>query len=157
MKVILLKNIEKVGKKYEVKELSPGYVRNFLMPRGLAKMASPSNLEWLERLKNKRSFKAELELKKVQSLVSKIDGLEIEIKVKQNKKGKIFGSIGPSKIAEKLKDMGFRIKKSQIELVSPIKELGEYPVKISFSHGLEAEAVAIVSLEEGEREEGESL
>jgi large subunit ribosomal protein L9 len=144
MKVILLKDIENLGKKYEIKEVSDGYARNYLIPKKLAKVANEKNLRWLEKQKEKEEKKAEEELKKVQEAASAVDGQEVVIPVKVGENGQLFESITTQKIYEKLKELGFEIKKSQILLESPIKELGEFPVKIKFPHNLEAEIKVIV-------------
>lgn len=145
MKVILLKDIEKLGKKYEVKRVKNGYARNFLIPKGMAKPATKEALEWLKKQREIEEKKAEEELKRVQDLASSIDGLEVVIPVKIGKKDQLFESITAQKISEKLKDRDFDIKKTQIELKEPIKELGEFPIKIHFEHNLEAEIKVIVS------------
>jgi large subunit ribosomal protein L9 len=144
MKVILLKDIENLGKKYEIKEVSDGYARNYLIPKKLAKVANEKNLEWLEKQKEKEEKRAEEELKKVQEAASAVDGQEVVIPVKVGEDGQLFESITIQKIYEKLKELGFEIKKKQILLESPIKELGEFPVKIKFPHNLEAEIKVIV-------------
>jgi len=147
MKVILLKDVENLGKKYEIKEVARGYAKNFLIPKKLAILATKENLKWIEQKKEMQAKKAEEELKKIQAVVSKIDGIELTIPVKVDKEGKMFGSVTATKIAQFLRKEGFEIKRSQIKLESPIKELGEFPVKISFPHGLEAE-IRIIVLEE---------
>ena len=144
MKIILLQDIDNLGKKYEIKEVADGYARNFLIPKGLAKPATKENLKWLESQKEIEVKKAEEELKKVQEVATNIDGQEIIILVKVGAEGQLFESITSQKIYEKLKELGFEIKKSQIDLPEPIKELGEFPVKIKFGHNLEAEIKIIV-------------
>jgi len=118
-----------------------------LIPKGLAKIATKENLKWLETQKEIEVKKAEEELKKVQKTASTIDGQEIIIPVKVGEEGQLFESITSQKIAEKLKELGFDIKKTQIDLIEPIKELGEFPVKIKFEHNLEAE-IRIIIVEE---------
>lgn len=150
MKIILLKDVEKLGKKYEVKEVKAGYARNFLIPQGLAKIATKEILEWAGKQKELEEKKAEEELKKIGDLVSKIDGLEIEIPIKVGEKEQVFERVSDQKILKKLKEMGYDLKRSQIELPEPIKEIGEFPVKIKFAHNLEAEIKVIVVEEKGE-------
>ena len=151
MKVILLKDIEKLGKKYEVKEVADGYARNFLIRRGLAKPATEKLIKWAEEQRKLAIKKAQEQLKKVQKLASQLDGQEIEFVVKVGKQGELFESINQMKIAKKLKEMGFDIKKTQVELEKPIKEMGEFPVKVNLDQGLEAEIrVIVVSEEENE-------
>jgi large subunit ribosomal protein L9 len=148
MKVILLKDVQNLGKKYEIKEVSDGYARNYLFPKKLAKPANENTLKWLQKQREKEEKKAEEELKKIQEKASKIDGQEIIIPVKVGKEKQLFQSITAKKIADKLKELGYDIKKNQIELEKPIKELGEFPVKIKLEHNLEAE-IKVIVVEEG--------
>ena len=144
MRVILLQDIGNLGKKYEVKEVKDGYARNFLIPQGLAKPATETALIWLEAQKEIEAKKAEEELKKIQEKATAVDGQELIISVKMGEEGQLFESITSQKISEKLKELGFEIKKTQIDLKEPIKELGEFPIKIRFEHNLEAEIKVIV-------------
>lgn len=145
MKIILLKDIEKLGKKYEVKEVAAGYARNYLIAKGLARLADEEALRWLRLQKESEKKKAEEELQKIAELVSKIDGQEVMVEVKVGEDGQLFEKIGEQRIAEGLRELGFEIKKSQIELEKPIEELGEFPAKVKFPHNLEAEIKVIVS------------
>lgn len=147
MRVILLQDVENIGKKYEIKEVKNGYARNFLISKGLAKPATKEALKWFEVQKEIEQKKAEEELKTIQELASKIDGVEIIIPVKIGEKEQFFEKITSQKIAEKLKEMGFKVAKNQIDLKEPIKELGEFPIKIKFPHNLESE-IAIIIIEE---------
>jgi len=152
MKVILLKDIEKIGSKYDVKEVKNGYARNFLIAKGLAKPATKEALEWVAVQKEITEKKAEENLEKVQAMASAIESREIIIPVKVGDEDQLFESVNAQKIADNLKEAGIEIKKSQIILEQPIKELGEYPVKIKLEHNLEAEIQVIVVKEEGEKE-----
>ncbi len=149
MKVILLKDIDKLGEKFEVKEVKDGYARNFLLPKGLAKQATESALKWLEMQKEIIAKKAEGELKEVEKMVAKIDGLEVLIPVKVGDNGQLFEKINAQKISKKLKEEGLEIKKDQIILEKPIEKIGEYSAKVKFEHNLEAEIKIIVNEEEG--------
>ena len=146
MKVILLEDIENIGKKHDLKEVKDGYARNFLIPKGLVKIADKKAMEWLQLQKEIIEQKAEQDLESVEKVVSQIDGMEIIIPVKVGDKGQLFEKIDPKDISEKLKEMGFKIKKTQIEL-DPIEDLGEFPAKVKFEHNLEAEIKVIVSEE----------
>ncbi len=148
MRIILLQNVKNLGEKYEVKEVKDGFARNFLIPKGLAKPATKQNLEWLENQKETEIKKAEEELKKTQERAEAIDGHEIIIPVKVGEDNQLFESITSQKISEKLKELGFEVKKDQIIMEEPIKELGEFPIKISFRHNLEIEIRLIISPEE---------
>lgn len=148
MKVILLEDIESLGKKYEVKEVKDGYARNFLLPKKLAQPATKQALKWLADQKEVIEKQAEEDLKKAQKLASKMDGLEVGIAVKIGEEGQFFESVNNQKIFEKIKEMGFEVKKSQIALEKPIKEVGEFAVSINLAHNLEAEIKVIVTAEE---------
>ncbi len=145
MKVILLKDIEKLGKQHEIKEVKDGYARNFLLPQGLVKIATEEALVWLKEQKLALEQKAEEKLKQAQELASSIDGQEVVIAVKVGEEDQLFESVNAQKISEELKNMGFNVKKSQVDLAEPIKELGEYPVKIKLEHNLEPEINVIVT------------
>ena len=149
MKVILLQDVDNVGKKYELKEVKDGYARNFLIPQNLAKAATKQALKWLEIQKEQMEKEVEEDLKKVQEIASHIDGIEVVIPVKVGAEGQLFESINTVKISEKLKEMGFEVKKSQINLGQPLKELGEFPVKVILDHNLEVEIRVIISEEKG--------
>ena len=147
MRVVLLQDVEKVGKKFEVKEVAQGYARNFLFARNLAKPATSKVLEWLEMQKKLFEQKAEEELKSIQELASSLDDLEVPLAVKVGEEGQLFESINAQKIAERLKELGYEVRKNQIKLQEPLKETGEFPVKIVFEHNLEAEIRVIVTEE----------
>ncbi len=147
MKVILLQDVKNVGKKYEIKEVKNGYARNFLIPQSFAKLATKKDLKWLDRQKEIMEKEAEEDLKKTQEVASHIDGLEVNISVKVGPEGQLFESINNLKVSEKLKEMGFDVKKSQINLPEPIKEIGEFPIKISLDHNLETEIRLIINEE----------
>jgi len=148
MKVVLLEDVEKVGKKYDVKQVADGFARNFLIPKNLAKVATRELSEWAEMQKQLLEKKAEENLKKSQTLASSIDGQEVIFQVKVGPEGQLFESINSQKISEKLKELGFEVKKNQIDLAEPIKEVGEYPVKIKFDHNLESQIQIIINRED---------
>ncbi len=147
MKIILLKDVEKLGKKGEAKNVADGYARNFLIPNKMAVLATKSELIKLEEQKKIEAEKAERELKIYQEMANQIDGLEIEIPAKVGEDGKLFGAVTPSQIVEKLKENNFEIKKEQIKLEEPIKEIGEYEAAVEFPHNLEVKIKVIVTEE----------
>lgn len=158
MKVILLQDVDGLGKKYEVKEVKSGHARNFLLPQKQARAATKEALRWLADQKEVIEKKAEEDLKKSQGLASGLDGLEVSIATKVGNEGQLFESVNSQKIVEKLKEMGFEVKKSQIKLQNPIKELGEFTINITLDHNLEAEIKLSVTAEKSkETLEGDSI
>lgn len=150
MKVILLQDIEKLGKKYDIKRVADGHARNFLLPKNLVKPATEENMKWLEIQKEILRQKSEEELKKVQAVASTLDGLEIILPMKIGEKEQLFEAVTAQKVVEKLKEQGFDVKKTQIVLKEPIKEIGEFPVKVQMGHNLEAEIKLIIIEEKAE-------
>ncbi|MDO8633301.1 MAG: 50S ribosomal protein L9 [Candidatus Wildermuthbacteria bacterium] len=145
MKVILLKDVENVGKQFEIKEVADGHARNLLIPQGVVKPATKEALAWVEVQREILGKKSEEELKGVQELASKLDDFELQLLMKVGDEGQLFEQINAQKISDKLKELGFEVKKSQVKLEAPIKELGEFEVKLTFDHNLEAEIKLIVS------------
>lgn len=148
MKVILLQDIENTGKKYELKNVADGYAKNFLFPKKLAQIATKNAVAWAETQREIAAKVTEKELQEMQAKASALDGQEITIEVKVGDKNQLFESITAQKIAEQLKENKFDIDKKQVALATPIKEPGDYQVKINFPHNLEAEIKLIVTSKE---------
>ncbi len=154
MKVILIQDVENLGKKYEIKYVKNGYARNFLIPKGLAIPATKDKIAWAQEQLKKQVQEAEERLKEVQKIAEKLDGQEIMFDVRVGEKDQLYESITQTKIAKKLKEMGFEVSKNQIKLENPIKEIGEYQIKIALEEGLEPEVTVIVNpIKEEEPEE----
>lgn len=145
MKVILLKKIKGVGNIGDIKEVSDGYAINFLIPQKNAEIATPENISKLKKHKEEAIKKAEEDLVLAQQNVRKLQGVVLELKGKSSGDGKLYSSIGTNVIVDKLKEKGINIDKKQVNLVKPIKELGEHSVFIILNHGLEAEITVIVN------------
>ncbi len=144
MKVILLKNVEGLGERNEIKEVSGGYARNYLLAKNLARPASKEALADLEQMKATRTKEAAEELSQAQELAARLDGQEIEIKAKVSEGDKLYAAINKEKIAKELGARGFKVKKDQVGLETPIKTLGEHEVNISLDHGLEVKIKLLI-------------
>ena len=150
MKVILLQDVPKLGKKLEVKEVADGHAQNHLIPKGLVKPATKEALEWVEMQKELVGKGAEESLAKSQEMASQLDDREVQLSMKVGEEGQLFESVNAQKIADRLKEMGYDVKKSQVKLEESLKELGEFPVKLGFEHNLEAEIRVIIAEQEAE-------
>jgi len=144
MRVILLKNTPKIGKKYEVKEVASGYANNFLIPNGLAKAATAETLQWAKKQRVIAAKTAEGELEKIAKIVQEMEGLEVEIPAKIGDKGQLFEKVTQQKIAAKLKEMGYNIAKDQIEISQTIDGTGDYDAKVVFDHNLESNIKVVI-------------
>ncbi|PIR78439.1 MAG: 50S ribosomal protein L9 [Candidatus Magasanikbacteria bacterium CG10_big_fil_rev_8_21_14_0_10_36_16] len=148
MKVIFLKDVKGTAKKGEIKEVSDGYARNFLMKQGLVTMATDAELKKLENQAKKKAKQMESELESQQKVAGRLDGEEIEILSKVSNSGTLYAAINSSKLAQAIKkQLSITVKPEQIKLKEPIKDIGEHSVHISFNHGLEADIRVIVSEE----------
>jgi len=145
MRVILLQNIPKMGKKYEAKEVADGYAVNYLIPNGLAKVADAKGLRLAKEQREIATATATEELEEIGKVARKMEGLEVEVAVKVGDKGQLFEKISPQKIVARLKEMGYEIAKEQVELSQKIEEAGEFDAKIVFDHNLEAPIKVIVA------------
>ncbi len=130
MKVIFLKDVKGQGKKGEVKEVSEGYARNYLIPRGLVSPANESNLKQLEQLHKAESRRKEKEKEEAVNLAEKLKDLTLSFKVKAGEGGRLFGSITSKQIAEEMEKKGYKIDKRKILLDDPIRSLGVTKVNI---------------------------
>lgn len=148
MKVILLQDVEGTGAKFEIKEVADGYARNYLLPNGLAKQATDEVIEWVEQQKAALEEKAAKELESTQELASKLDDLEVPIPMKVGEAGQLFEQVNAQKIASVLQEQGLQVTKEQVKLQEPIKETGEFPVRVSLDHNLEA-TIRVIITEEG--------
>ncbi len=147
MRVILLKDVKNLGKKDEIKRVSDGYARNFLLRQNLAKIAGQPEVEMVEKKKEVEETKKEKIKEREKETAEKIKGLSLTIKVKAGEKDELFESINAQKISEKIKEAGFDVGKEQVGLDNPIKGLGDYKVKINFKHADPAEVKLKVSKE----------
>lgn len=147
MKIILLQDVEKVGKKFEVKDVADGFAKNHLLPKKKAQIATKNALIWAQTQREIAAKATEKELELIQAQASALDGQEIALSMKVGDQNQLFESVTAQKIAETMKENGINIDKKQINLENPIKELGEYQIKISFPHNLEAEIKLTVNAE----------
>jgi large subunit ribosomal protein L9 len=131
MKVILKQDVKGLGKKDDLVNVSDGYARNFLFPRGLAVEANQSNLNMMKTRKEAEKVKKDRELAQAKKLAEKLRSIEIVIKAKTGDTGKLFGSITGKDIADKLKeDFGLDIDRKKIVMPDAIRATGSYEIDV---------------------------
>ncbi len=130
MKVILLETVRGSGKAGEVVNVSDGYARNMLIPKGLAQEATPQNMARLKKTQERIAKKMAEDRESAEKQAEILAATQIEIKAKAGEGGKVFGSVTSKDIAEALNAQGFEIDKKKIRLDAPIKELGVTTVEI---------------------------
>jgi len=138
MKVLLRRNVSKLGKIGEVVEVKGGYARNYLVPQGLAVRPTEANVKAIED--QKQAYLAELAKEKAQleAKAELINGKEVTISARANEEGRLYGSVGPAQIASALADEGLFVESEYITLDEPIHQLDKYDVKVNFSEEVSA-------------------
>ncbi len=150
MKVILKQDVKKLGKKGALVDVSDGYARNYLIPHGLAEEATPQKIKAWQKQQEKLKKQQEKLKKEALEIKSRLDGSYVNIKAKAGEKGKLFGSITSTHIAEAIKDqLAVEIDKKDIKLDQPIKELGAYKISIKLYPGIEAKINVVI--QEGDK------
>jgi large subunit ribosomal protein L9 len=130
MKVILKEDVRNIGTMGQIIDVTDGFARNYLVPKGLAVEANTKNIKALEHQKNVIREKARKIKKKAEDIAGDLSGRTVTIKAKSGEEGKLFGSVTAMDIVEKLKEQGLDVDKKKVVLEEPIKRLGTYQVKI---------------------------
>ena len=130
MKIILSQDITGVGRKGEVKNVSDGYARNFLLPNKLGQIATPSAIASAEKLRKQTEQDRDVQKDILEKNIQGLNGLKVQLKAKANEKGHLFSIIHPDEISKVLKEeYHLDIPSKFIEIEKPIKELGEHTLK----------------------------
>jgi len=139
MKVILLKDVKDLGAPDIVADVSDGYARNFLLPRGFAVEAKEPALRALGKRKQANEERKEKERGVLRELASKVNGAEISIEIKAGESGKLFGSVTSQDIAQKAYEaLGVEIDRKMVILDEPIKSTGTFELPVKFASDISA-------------------
>jgi large subunit ribosomal protein L9 len=131
MQVILMEKVVNLGGLGDVVKVKDGFARNFLIPQGKAKRATPANLKEFEARRDDLEKKANEQLTGAQERAEKLEGMKIDIAVKAGVDGRLFGSVTNADIAETLGKQGLQVKKAEIRMPQgPLKHVGEYPLTL---------------------------
>ena len=130
MKVILRTDVKKVGHAGDIKEVSSGFGRNFLLPNKLAMVATPAALKQWEKGKAKRTKLADARQSSLKGLADKINGVSLSFSRPAAAEGKLYGSVGKSDIIKSLKSCGYSVEKDSVVLDSAIKQVGDHEIEV---------------------------
>lgn len=131
MKVILLRDVPKVGKKYDIKTVSDGYGRNFLIPNGLATLSGEKSLKMAENLKKIATETFELEEAQILKELTKLSEAPVTLKGRANDEGVLFAGIKATDLSDSIKNQfGLTILPEYIKLDRPVKTVGEHTVEV---------------------------
>ena len=157
MKIIFLEDVPSVAKTGEIKDVASGYVRNYLIPRRLAMVATPAAIKNLEaelKIRSRKQARTDAELA---ALAEQLEGKEITISVQAGSKARLYGSVTPADVAAALKKAGLVIDKRKIDLNRPIHQLGTYDIPIKLKRDLAPKIkVSVVEKEAGEGGQSEA-
>jgi len=144
MEVILVKDVDKIGKAGSVIKVKDGFARNFLFLKGLAIAVTPGNLKVIEEKKKKIAAELEKKRQEAQGIKEKINSLSLTISALAQDEKDLYGSIGAQEIIDLLKNEGINIDKSLIQLEEPIKALGVYEIPVKLHVDVSAKLKVLV-------------
>jgi large subunit ribosomal protein L9 len=139
VQLLLIQSVDHLGKQGDVVEVKSGYANNYLLPQGLATLASDHHKRMVEKHKAKLQEIERSRLASLRSLADEIGKQSITIEANANDEGHLYGSVGSQDIANSLKQAGFAITADQVRLAGPLKELGLYTVKVHLHQEIESD------------------
>ncbi len=150
MKVLLVQNLDKLGSAGEVKEVSGGYGRNYLIPKGFAVLATRGQVKQAEERQSAQRKREEAGRRDAEALAARISGQTLRFTAKVGELDRLYGSITSGDIASKIQSqIGIEVDRRKIDLDEPLKRIGIYPIKIRLMAGLEPLVNVVVEGEEG--------
>jgi large subunit ribosomal protein L9 len=148
MRILLCEDIRGLGWLGDVVDVNDGYARNYLLPQGLGKPATDTNLRAIAKDKAARAEQRKLEAEKLQKVAEAVEGAEAVVAAKANELGVLFGSVGPAQIAQNLRDQGFEVADEDVALGEHLKNVGTAEVKLKFANEMTAN-ISVVVVPEG--------
>ena len=145
MKVIFTQDVKGKAKKGDLKEVSDGYARNFLIPRGMAMAATADSLNTLKLQEKAKKAQMEAEKAEAQEISKKLTAVQVMIKAKAGSAGKLFGAVTSQEISAALKEQhGIEIEKNRIVQAEPIKAYGSYTVRAKLGYEISGDISVLV-------------
>lgn len=136
-KLLLLEDVDGLGRKGDLVNARPGYVRNFLLPQGLVVIADANTIRMQARLKEERQKQAVVDKKESEELASKLEGINLSITVKVDHEGHMYGSVSALDIVHLLNEQAnVAVEKRFVQLTHPIKETGVHNIKFKLKEGI---------------------
>jgi len=148
MQVILIKEVETLGNAGETVTVKNGYARNYLIPQGLAMIATKSNLSIIENKLKTVELKEAKSRENLESLANELNKMKLNFSLKAGEDEKLFGSVTSQMISDSCKDLGFTIDKKEIHIDEPIKTLGNHKVTVKLGSETTAQIKVKVTTEE---------
>lgn len=137
--LLLLQDVDALGKKGEIVSARPGYVRNFLLPQGFAVVANANTLRKQERLRAEREKQAVIDRRASEELAIQVEGSTLETRVKVDPEGHMYGSVSAGDIAKLFEEKSLPIERKSILVTKPIKETGAHKITVKLKEGVTAQ------------------
>lgn len=154
MKIVLLEDVPGKGKAGEIKEVSKGYAKNFLLPRGLALVATPTVIKQVESRLEREKLEGSIDRDKLVELAQQIEGREIRLKARMGAGERLFGSITAADVAEELsRAIGSVIDKKKIDIEKPFRQTGSYEVAVKLAGDIKPKITVVIEEEEEQETE----
>jgi large subunit ribosomal protein L9 len=149
MEVLLLKDVEQLGEAGEIKRVANGYARNFLIPRGLAVIATPGAVKQVELQLESEARREAKELDEAQALAEALEGRTVTFQARAGESDRLYGSITNANIADALSEqVEQEVDRRKIEMHEPLKELGTHTITIRLAPSAEAKVTVVIEREE---------
>lgn len=149
MKVVLRTRVPKLGDAGDIVGVKPGFARNYLVPQGLASVASPANIRAIEEERRRSAEEARKNYLEAKRRASRLDGVVVAIAAKAGEAGRLFGSVGAKEVLDAVHASGidFRLDRRMLRLADPIKTVGEHRVAVRLHADVTAEIGVVVEAE----------
>jgi large subunit ribosomal protein L9 len=153
MKVVLLEDLPGRGRAGEIREVNKGYAKNFLLPRGLALVATPAVIKQVESRLEKEKLEESMDREKLVELAGKIEGREIHLKARMGAGERLFGSVTAADVAEELsQSIGTVVDKKKIDIEKPFRRAGSYEVVVKLTSDIRPQITLVIEEEKEEEE-----
>ena len=139
VEVMLAEDVESLGKQGEILRVKPGYARNYLLPQGLATIATEHNSRMVERHREKLVSLEKQRIQSYKKLADSVNKYSVTLEANANKDGHLYGSIVAKDISSGLQAAGYPVEPGHIRLEGPLRELGMYTVRVHFHENVETE------------------
>lgn len=146
--LLLIEDVDDVGRSGDVVSVKPGFARNFLIPKKKAVVANPHTLRMQQRLKDERAKQAVVDQKEAEELANRLEGKVLTQIVKVDPEGHMYGSVTALDIVQLLEQEGFKLERRNVLLAQPIKTLGEHIISLKLKEGVPAKVILKIEAEQ---------
>lgn len=130
MKIILTDYVPNLGESHDVVEVKPGYANNYLLPKGLARIATPSALKDIREAERQAAHKRQKELEEAQEKAIQLEEMSLKIEMLVGDNGYIFGSVTPTQLANAIREQGIEVDRRRVKILDDVREVGNFNAEV---------------------------